>query len=95
MASGKKQIAYLEYTFIFDPSETWQSGYKFERDLSDFFGAYGFEAEVVETVGNASRRVLQITKANAVMEFEKKPVKGIQASLKEAGNIIPTGKKKK
>lgn len=93
----KKQIAYLEYTFIFDPSEAWQSGSKFERDLADFFAAHGFEAEVVETVGNASRRVLSITRISETLEFDKKPAppKSIQQSMKEVHKNIPTGKKKK
>lgn len=91
---AKKQIAYLEYTFIFDPAETFQSGTKFEKFLADFFGDMGYEAEVVETVGNASRRVLNITKATEVMEFDSKPMKGIQASLKDVSKNIPTGKKK-
>jgi hypothetical protein len=91
----KKQIAYLEYTFIFDPSETFQSGTKFEKFLSDFFNDMGYEAEVVETVGNASRRVLSITKATETMEFDKKaPPKSIQQSMKEVHKNIPTGKKK-
>lgn len=70
---AKKQIAYLEYTFIFDPSMTFQSGTRFERELADFFNSKNMEAEVIETVGNASRRVLLITKKDLVMEPPKNP----------------------
>lgn len=93
----KKQIAYLEYTFIFDPSETFQSGTKFEKFLSDFFGDHGYEAEVVETVGNTSRRVISITKVNETMEFDKKesPPKSLQQSMTAVHKNIPTGKKKR
>ena len=57
-----KQIALLEYTFMFDPVTTWQRGSQFEKDLSDFFAAHGYEANILETTGNSNRRILYIEK---------------------------------
>ena len=57
-----KRIALLEYTFMFDPDATWQSGSAFERDLADFFAAHGREANWIETTGNGARRILYIQK---------------------------------
>jgi hypothetical protein len=56
------KIAMLEYSFIFDPDEVWSRGWEFEIDLVDFFNSKGFKAKVIETSGNASRRVLYVQK---------------------------------
>lgn len=69
-----KQIAILDYTFIFDAVDTWQNGFRFESDLADFFAAHGFEANLVNTQGNATRRVLVITKVEeSIPQLENAP----------------------
>ena len=56
-----KDLAYLEYTFVFEPSaDTWQRGTDFETDLADFFAASGLQANVVNVVGGAAKRILYI-----------------------------------
>lgn len=57
-----KNIALLEYMFMFEPGSTWQSGVDFERDLADFFAASGYEANWITTRGNSVKRVLFIQK---------------------------------
>lgn len=39
----------LNYSFIFDPAETWQTGSQLDKDLSALLNARGLEAELVET----------------------------------------------
>ena len=92
---AKKQLAYLEYTFIFEPQNTWQSGTAFERSLADFFAAHGLEAEIIETVGNVARRVIEIKKMDDFLNFETPPAKSPKESLKDVNKNIPTGKKVK
>lgn len=57
-----KNIAILDYLFMFDPTEGWSNGFYFERDLADFFAAHGFEARIVESTGGLSRRVVWLSK---------------------------------
>lgn len=81
-----KQLAFLEYTYVFEPTaQTWQRGFEFEKDLADFFAAHGLEANIVETVGGSGRRVIYIAKIedklDKLRQAEEKP-KGIQQALK-------------
>lgn len=56
-----KDIAFLEYTFMFDPSQTWSNLYQFENDLSKFFADRGYDAVIVKTVaGQGGRRILML-----------------------------------
>ena len=58
-----KNIAFLEYGFMFDPSETFGNVYDFENKLADFFKTQGYEAHVLTNVrGQTSPSVLFITK---------------------------------
>lgn len=58
-----KEIAFLEYVFMFDPSETWSNIYDFEDQLSQFFNDKGLEAVIVNTVkGQSGGRILMINK---------------------------------
>jgi hypothetical protein len=69
-----KQIALLSYMFLFDPSEGWSNGFQFEADLADFFAANGYEANLVQTQGNATARVLSLTKIQeAAPRLENQP----------------------
>jgi hypothetical protein len=56
-----KQLAFLEYTFVFEPgAQTWQRGFEFEKDLADFLAAHGLDASITETIGGTGRRVIFI-----------------------------------
>lgn len=64
-----KQYAFLEYTFMFEPSGTWPHLYEFEKDLARFFSEHGFEAEIMKTVeGQSGKRILLIQKKPEVVE---------------------------
>ena len=60
----KTEMAFLEYSFLFDPRELeWPTIQDFERDLSDYFMAYGVEAKVLKTIeGQFGRRILLLEK---------------------------------
>lgn len=69
-----KQYAFLEYTFMFEPSGTWPHLYEFEKDLARFFSEHGFEAEIMKTVeGQSGKRILLIQKkAGSCRESSRK-----------------------
>ena len=69
-----KNIAFLEYGFMFDPTETFGNVYDFENKLADFFKACGYEAHVLTNVrGQTSPSVLFITKAKQDLLDKDKP----------------------
>ena len=79
-----KKLAFLEYTFVFEPSaETWMKGFEFEKDIMDFLAANQLEAEVIDTVGGATRRVVYITSMDKMdkMRTDSEPQKGVQKAL--------------
>ena len=57
-----KNLAYLEYTILFDPSETWAHLYEFEGKFGEFLKTIGLEAEVMVPVGLATKKILFIRK---------------------------------
>lgn len=58
-----KQVALLDYKFLFDPSECWSSVWEFESDIGKFFDACGLEAQIIKGVdGQAGARVIFLTK---------------------------------
>lgn len=60
--------------FLFDPSEGWSNGFQFEADLADFFAANGYEANLVQTQGNATARVLHLAKIQeAIPKLDNQP----------------------
>src|SRR3990167_7572329 len=62
-----KNLAFLEYMFMFDPSETWSNLYQFEDSLVMCFGQLGYEAEIVKTAGGQfGKRVLLISKIGGI-----------------------------
>lgn len=79
-------IAYLEYTFMFNPTDGWAHLAEFERDLSRFFESEGFDAQILRSVeGLHGRRILYLSKKTLV---------GIPESGYPQSNIEP-GKKLK
>lgn len=88
-----KQIAILSYDMIFDPSESWSSGYQFEKLFGDFFSYYGFDAAIVETAGGTGRRVIHITRANAIpipKPTQQKEGKPASEQIKQVQQQRPT-----
>lgn len=65
-----KQVAFLEYSFMFDPSEAWSNGYQFENQLADFFTAYGFEARIIQTAGGTGRRIIFVERIDVPKTVE-------------------------
>ena len=60
-----KDLAFLEYTFIFESDpDTWSRGTDFEDDLASFFSAHGLEATPFKTVGGTGRRVIYIQRVD-------------------------------
>lgn len=79
-----KEIAIVEYTFIFEPGVTYTRGSEFENDLRVFFASHGYDAQAVQTTGGTGRRVMSIgamqapqqpkvesTQSNAVEQVRK------------------------
>lgn len=57
-----KQIALLEYAFMFDPSKTWSSLSEFESLLVQFFQERDLDVEVVKGIsGQNGRRMLLLS----------------------------------
>lgn len=63
-----ENMALLEYTFLFDPVETWQHLYQFEESLASYLAKIGFEAQVVKSVdGGNGKRVMIIKKKQSIV----------------------------
>lgn len=58
-----KQLAFLEYTFILDPKDTFQHSYEFEKFLGEFLAFHGMDGQVIETVagGVNGKKIILIT----------------------------------
>lgn len=81
-----KQVAMLEYRFLFDPSETYSSLYEFEQAIVAFFDACGMETQKVKTIEGANgTRMLIITKKPQVANFKADKPKSPQ---EQAKNIV-------
>lgn len=60
-------VVFLEYNFIFDPSELWSDVWQFEADLAAFFKERNLEARNINQVGGqAGKRILYIKKTEAI-----------------------------
>jgi hypothetical protein len=72
-----KQMAFLNYTFLFDPSSTFSQAYQFEDALANFFGEYGLEATVIKTIGNPQgNKMIHIKEKDLPQLPKEKPSKG-------------------
>jgi hypothetical protein len=57
-----KQVACLDYTFMFDPSEVWQHASQFESSLAGYLSDMGFETQIIKPLGYSSgSRIIYIT----------------------------------
>jgi hypothetical protein len=65
----------MEYTMIFDPSETWAQRSQFEDSLAAFFKSCGLQAEIVQQPGqpDSHRRILIITRTEEVPQPPQEP----------------------
>ena len=71
----QNKIAFLEYNFIFDPSETWSNLYQFEQTLVKYFETIGMDVQMVKTIeGVGARRILIISRKPMVNVPEKNAV---------------------
>lgn len=82
-----KPLAFLEYAFMFEPTETWSNIHAFERDLADFFAAHGLEAQVLKTVDGATgRRILFVRKIELLTIAPPTATPGRPKSIKRVFN---------
>lgn len=66
---NQKQLVFLEYNFIFDPSSTWSSVAQFEADLSSFLSFHGKEGQVLSPIGGyQGKRVILIKSVDPLTE---------------------------
>lgn len=58
------KIVFLEYAFMFDPSDSWSSLYEFESELGKFFSSKSLEAQIIKSVEGqpGGKRILYIRK---------------------------------
>ena len=78
-----KNIALLDYLFMFDPGETWSNLYQFEGDIMKFFEERGLMVTIVKTVdGGTGRRIMLIEKPEEkVPEQPKLPQKTLNQTI--------------
>lgn len=71
-----KNPIFLDYTFLFDATDTWQHLNQFENDLADFFSSMGFKADIVKSMqGQPGKRILFIQKVEKIKGMpEKQPL---------------------
>lgn len=69
-----RNIVFLQYTFLFDPVNTWQHSSEFENQLAEFFAQYGKDMEVIKSIGNTQtqKMVLITNKPSPVMPVNNK-----------------------
>ena len=96
MAHLKKR--FVEYMFEFVDPIPWPNLYDFERDLANFFSAYGVEAEVSSLMeGYVGRRIVTLTKVEVIDPkgmMTQSDIKPMKDQFKSVLKNIPTGKKK-
>lgn len=64
-----KEIVFLDYTFLFDPGDTWSSVSNFESDLAKFLTMKGLKGDFVRTVGGQiGKKVLIITRKKDILD---------------------------
>ena len=88
------KVVFLEYSFIFDPADTWSHIWEFEEDLAKFFEERGLEALTISSVDErAGKRLLYISKKQELVPpipEEKESVKQRIANMRQ--RRTPKGK---
>ena len=87
-----KQVALLEFSIMFDPSETWSHMYEFEATFAAYLKSIGLEAEVMMPVGQGTRRVIYISKLPDIEPQVPAPPAEVKGP-KEALNDLKKGLK--
>lgn len=73
-----RKIVMLDYTFLFDPTDTWQHLYQFQKSFTDFLKERGMQGEIVANVdGGRGRTVLLIEKIEENLPKEEKASKPV------------------
>lgn len=100
-----EKLVLLDYSFLFNPDSGWDHLYKFEKDMEDFFAAWGYEVQVIRSVEGAnSKRVMYIypvkpDKLKEVIRKNDRPqnvqahIKGMQAKFQTSQQKFMKGKK--
>lgn len=82
---AKQRQAYLDFSFVFDPSELWNHVHEFESTLRKYFDSIGVEASIIESFGGGKGRfMVYLAKKNEYgisIPFEKK---GMTLKTKES-----------
>lgn len=72
-----KNLVVLEYLFIFNPEETWDTLSGFEKDLARSFNEHGLEATIIKSIeGQQGKRVLLIQKKEELQPLGVKDMPG-------------------
>src|SRR6266478_780042 len=67
MKNDIEKLVMLDYTFMFDPKDTYQHMYQFEQDLGSFFKEHDMEATAVKTIsGGSSKNILYVCRKAAL-----------------------------
>ena len=74
---AKANYVVLEYLFMFNPEETWNSLYAFETALSKSFAEHGVEAIIIKSIeGQQGKRVLLLQKKETLEPLTEKDMPG-------------------
>jgi len=83
------EIVFLEYTFMFKPSEGFAHLYEFEQALARFFSEKGLEASILKPVdGQNARRILYLCKKGQDKQTPNQPgrPKSTKGIIREMSN---------
>ena len=56
------KLMYIDYSFVYDPAETFQYMYEFESMLDDFLESKGLEAEKISSFVPGGKCIIYIKK---------------------------------
>ena len=86
-----KSLAYLDYTFIFDPSEVWGNITDVEKDFGIFLSERGLEGEILVPMGVVNKRVVLISKKQGLPPISSPKVLPVSESQSVAKEENPNG----
>lgn len=76
-------MVFLEYYFLFDPTNTWQKLSDFEAEMTKFFEQSKKEVKIIETLGDVSRKIVYVKGISQVMPEPVPPqTKTVKQNLK-------------
>ena|SRR5581483_9916208 len=87
-------LAFLEYSFLFDPSDTWQSMDEFEHELTAFFAMHGKMGKLIKTLdGSRTKRIVYVTNITPLDSMRSDNTRDAgQAGLRPQANPSPKQK---